>query len=146
MYGWPFSHGRPNPATWIIERLQSGERVNVVTDVQENPLWFYQCAEAIWRTIDWKIAGTIHVAGRDMVNRYEFARLVAQVFGLDETLIHAVDSSYFPALAARPANTSFVTERMEQELELKPLSLEEGLGRMRSLASGMSVLYSHGST
>ena len=141
MYGWQPPHARTNPATWLIDRLCRGEPTHLVTDVYENPLWSYQCAEAIWRVIQRGKTGIFHVAGRDVVNRYEFAHRVAAVFGLDATLLHPVDSTFFPAIAPRPKNTSFLTERMQAELGMEPLSLSDGLERMRSLSPLPSPLY-----
>jgi dTDP-4-dehydrorhamnose reductase len=133
MYGWHLAQGRTNPVTWLIERLQRGESTHIVTDVYENPIWSHHCAQAIWRAIQLGKAGTFHVGGKDVVNRYDFAKLVAEVFGLDASLLHPVDSRFFPAIAPRPKNTSFVTERMQSELGMEPLSLRQGLERMRSL-------------
>lgn len=134
MYGWQRPEARPNPVTWMIERLQRGETSCLVTDVYENPLWSYQCAEAIWRAIELEKTGIFHIAGKDIVNRYEFARMIAREFNLDASLIYPVDSSFFPTIAPRPRNTSFLTERMQAELGMAPLSLAEGLRRMRAEA------------
>lgn len=131
MYGWNHSFGRANPVTWIIEKLSHREPIHMVNDVYENPLYNVQCGEAIWEVVKRKPDGIFHLAGADVFNRYESARLVARVFDLDTSLIHSVDSSYFPSIAMRPKNTSFVTTRMEKELEIKPLRFEEGLLDMK---------------
>ena len=133
MYGWQPPRSRVNPVTWLIDRLRRGESTPLVTDVYENPLWSNHCAEAIWRTIELRKAGIFHIAGLDVINRFELGKAVAQTFDLDASLLHPVDSSFFPAIAPRPKNTSFLTERMQAELQMKPLSLHEGLSRMRSL-------------
>jgi dTDP-4-dehydrorhamnose reductase len=132
MYGWHGIEGRANPATWIIERLRKGERINLVTDVYENPLWSNHCAEAIWKIVELGKTGIFHIAGKDVVNRYEFAKSVAEVFGLDHSLLNPVKSSFFPTIALRPPNTSFRTERMEKELHMYPLPLLKGLEHMRA--------------
>jgi dTDP-4-dehydrorhamnose reductase len=134
MYGWHAPEGRANPATWIIDRLSRGEKIHLVTDVYENPLWSYHCAEAIWRLIRLGKTGIWHIAGKDVVNRYEFGKLVVQTFGLDLSLLHPVNSSFFPTIAPRPRNTSFLVERMRTELGMEPLSVLEGLEHMRALA------------
>lgn len=134
MYGWHLAEGRANPVTWLLERLRKGEATPLVTDVRENPLWSHQCAEAIWRILELGKTGIFHVAGQNVVNRYELGQLVAQVFELDVSLLRPVDSSFFPSIAPRPHNTSFLTERMEQELALVPLSVRQGLEQMRRLA------------
>lgn len=73
------------------------------------------------------------------MNRFEFAKLVAEVFNLDSSLWHPVDSSFFPGIAPRPLNTSFLPERMQGELDIEPLSIYEGLMRMRSVDRSASL-------
>jgi dTDP-4-dehydrorhamnose reductase len=69
--------------------------------------------------------GIYHAAGRDHLSLYQFALRVAEVFDLDAGLITPVPDSYFPEIAPRPRDTSFDTAKMEKELHLKPLSLDE---------------------
>jgi dTDP-4-dehydrorhamnose reductase len=132
MYGWNRAATRPNPATWIYEKLLKGEAVELVDDVRENPLYNLQCGRALWAALRKKPAGIVHLAGKGVVNRWQFGLKVAEAFGLDASLIKRVDSSRFPSIAARPPDTSFVTTRMEKELGIKPMTLEEGLRDMKA--------------
>ncbi len=132
MYGWNHEVTRPNPATWIYERLMRGETVSMVTDVRENPLYNISCGHALWTVIAQRPSGIFHLAGRDEVNRFEFALAVAEAFGLDQSLLKPVTSTAFPGIAARPKNTAFVTARMESELGVKPMALSEGLAAMKA--------------
>ena len=134
MYGWNHPVCRPNPATWILEKLMRGEAIQLVDDVFENPLYNIQCGEALWQIVRRRLSGTFHLAGRDVVNRVALGRQIAKTFGLDAGLIRPVTSSAFPDIAPRPPNTSFVTRRMEKELGVKPIALEEGLGHMKAHA------------
>lgn len=136
MYGWNYSATRSNPVTWVIEKLKSGEAVNVVNDVYENPLYNIQCAAALWEIAGRKPTGIFHLAGRDTVNRYELALQVADVFGLDGSLVHPVGSDFFPSIAARPKNTSFDTTRMERELGVRPVTVADGLRDMKARLGG----------
>jgi dTDP-4-dehydrorhamnose reductase len=130
MYGWPHPMGRPNPVTWVIDALERGEILHVVNDVFENPIYNICAARAIWAILASDVAGVFHLAGRDVTSRYELARTVARIFDLDDTLIRPVSSDYFPAIAPRPRNTSFVTTRMESDLGVPPSPLEESLRLM----------------
>jgi len=132
MYGWNHVVSRPNTATWIYDKLMRGETVQIVKDVYENPLFNLQCARALWAVVRKQPSGVFHVAGKDVVNRYQFALKIAEVFGLDASLLKPVESSFFDGIAPRPKNTSFVTTRMERELGIAPLSLEEGLKAMKA--------------
>ena len=131
MYGWPNKNGRPTWALWVIENLRQGKKLNMVNDVYENPLLSQSCAEGIWAVVQRGEHGIYHLAGRDVVNRYEFARIIAQVFGLDESLIQSVASDFFADLAPRPKNTSYVTHKMESGLGMKPVGIRDGLTYMR---------------
>jgi dTDP-4-dehydrorhamnose reductase len=138
MYGWNHVVNRPNPVTWVYEKLLRGERLSLVDDVFENPLYNHQCGRALWAILRQKPAGLFHLAGADRVNRHELGLAVARTFGLDESLIDRVDSSAFPSIAHRPPDTTFVTERMEGELGVSPLTLAEGLGQMKARMSAGS--------
>jgi dTDP-4-dehydrorhamnose reductase len=132
MYGWNRAATRPNPATWIYEKLLKGEAVELVDDVRENPLYNLQCGRALWAALRKKPKGLVHLAGKGAVNRWQFGLKVAEVFGLDASLVKRVDSSRFPSIAARPPDTTFVTTRMERELGVAPMTLEEGLRDMKA--------------
>ena len=131
MYGWNNIHERLNFATWLIKKLGNGEQVNIVDDVYENPLFNHSCAEAIWGLIMSDKEGVYHIADRDVVSRYEFSKIIAEVFSLRQDLITPVSSDFFPKLAPRPPNTSYTTVKIEQELKFKPLGIREGLLLMR---------------
>lgn len=135
MYGWNHIVTRPNPATWIYDKLMRGEEVHLVTDIFENPLFNLQCGRALWAAAKKRPEGIIHLAGKDVVSRHQFALQLAKVFDLDASLIHPVKSSFFPSIAPRPKNTAFVTKRMEHELGVPPLTLEAGLREMKATMS-----------
>src|SRR5205807_4781969 len=51
---------------------------------------------ALWAMVRKKLEGIVHLAGKDMVNRWQFGLKVAKAFGLDAKLIRKVGSSRFP--------------------------------------------------
>ncbi|MDD5680407.1 MAG: SDR family oxidoreductase [Candidatus Omnitrophica bacterium] len=131
MYGWNNKHERSNTVTWLIEKLRKREKVNMVNDVYENPLFNRSCADIIWSLVDLGKEGLYHVAGKDVVNRFEFANLIAEVFYLDKSLINAVPGSYFTNLAPRPPDTSYDVGKVERELKIQLPRLKESLSLMR---------------
>lgn len=136
MYGWNHSVCRPNPATWIFEKLMRGEGISMVDDVYENPLYNLACGEVLWALIRKKSPGIFHAGGSESINRYRFALKVAKIFGLDPKLIKRVKSSHFKSIARRPKNTTFDVRRMKKVLGVKAWSVEEGL---RSMKENMRV-------
>lgn len=133
MYGWNNIYERNNLVTFLIDKLSKKKAVNMVYDVYENPLSSYSCADAVWSIVRNNINGIYHIAGRDIVNRYEYAMAIADVFDLNKNLIKPVNSSFFPSIAIRPKNTSYITKKIEMELDFRPLGLKEGLTQLKKI-------------
>ena len=138
LYGWPFPGERDNPVVWWVKSLEAGKTINVVDNVYSNPLPAWSCAQVIWAVIQKNRTGVYHAAGRDHVSLYQFALQTSTEFGLNPRLIQPVPDSFFPEIAPRPKDTSYDTTKMESELGIKPVGLQDGLSKMhaeRSLGS-----------
>ena len=127
MYGLSNSEERKSFFMWVLEKLRKKETIHIVNDVFENPLLSNQCSGLIWKLVDKNATGTYHIAGRDVLSRYEAALVIAKIFSLDKSLIKAVPSSFFKNMAKRPKNTSYNTSKIEQESKEAPIGFEEGL-------------------
>lgn len=106
LYGWPWPGGRPNWATLVINKLSQGQGVKLVNDIYWQPTYVTYCAEVIWKLIN-ESHETYQVASAERCTLYEFGLKVAEVFGLDQSLIEPVGSDYFPAIAPRPKDTAY---------------------------------------
>ncbi len=131
MYGWQPEGARLNPATWILHMLTQGKKLHMVDDRFINPLFNLSAAEAIAKIISSEHKGIFHIAGKNRVSRFELAREIASVFKLPISRIVSVKSSFFPNLTIRPVDPSLSTQKMEKYLGLIPLSLSEGLVKMK---------------
>ncbi len=131
MYGWAPKGGRNNPVGWVIEELKKKNTINVVNDVYNNHLYVGQAVDVIWEIIKKnKINETYNVGGAESINRYDLAIMTAKVFGLDTSLINSVTSDFFKNIVPRPKDTTFVTLKIEKQLNIKPLKIIEGLKKM----------------
>jgi dTDP-4-dehydrorhamnose reductase len=139
MYGWPYPGERDNPVVWWLRSLKEGKPIKVVDNVFNKPLPAWSCAEVIWEVIRQNRSGIYHAAGRDHLSLYQFALHVAEIFDLDARLITPVPDSYFPEIAPRPKDTSFDTSKMEKELGVKTVGVNEGLARMKSERNAILV-------
>jgi dTDP-4-dehydrorhamnose reductase len=131
MYGWPLPGGRENAVTRWVASLEQGAPVAVACDLYTQPLLAEDCADAVWAVTVHQRSGIYHVAGADRLRLFDFARHVARAFGLDEHLVTQASAEELSAFAPRPRDTSFVTDKMERELGVRPVGVEEGLRRMR---------------
>jgi dTDP-4-dehydrorhamnose reductase len=133
MYGWNHVFERHNIATYAISKITNGEQVQVYDDIFVTPLFSHSCAKAIWKIIEKEKYDIFNIAGADRVSIYQLLGKVAEIFDLDANLIKPVQQGFFNEWVKRPKDTSFKTDKMEKELDLKPLSLDEGLRLMKEI-------------
>jgi dTDP-4-dehydrorhamnose reductase len=121
-----------NFVTWVIDKLRKKEKINAVFDQFGNPTLADSCAEIILQLLMKERCGIYNVVGKDYVNRFAFASEIADVFGLDKTLINPVSSEYLNQTAKRPKFGGFKTNKIEEESGIKLLTTEESLGIMKT--------------
>lgn len=131
IYGWNHPFERANMVTLAIQKLRRKEIVYVYEDVYCNPVLAEFCAKAIWKVIEKGLQGAFNIGGKDRVNIYQFIKLAAAVFELDQDLVKPVRQGFFKELTLRPKDTSYKTDKMESSLGIKALSLRDGLAIMK---------------
>jgi len=69
--------------------------------------------------------GIFHVVGPDFINRFEWAKIVADVFSLDKSKIHPIDSSSLN-LPAKRHNIRISNKKLETEIGMKMRGIKNG--------------------
>jgi len=119
---------------WVLSSLRQGKKVPAYSDQTNCPTLVDDLARAIFTLHSTDKTGLYHAVGRSCVNRYEFARAIARIFHFPEDLVIPVLSESAPQLAKRPKNCCLSTERLERDIKLQFMTVEEGL---RHLSSGV---------
>ena len=132
IYGATPAAGKVNFVLWVMETLQKGGRVKIVTDQWNTPTLNTNLAEMTLEVVQRRLTGTFHLCGATRVSRFEFAQLIAEAFGLDKSLIDPVLSSQFTWPAKRPMDSSLDTSKARQTLQNKPLEIGEALKRLKA--------------
>ena len=75
--------------------------------------------------------GIFHVVDSTCSNRFEFAKVIAKVFKLDENLVERVSvHDNLKNIAKRPKNACLNNSKAKQELELDFNTIEEGVSKV----------------
>ena len=127
VYGTGHALSRSNVVLWVLDRLSDGEPIHVVDDQWRTPTYVEDLAKGIERMVHFEKTGIYHLSGREMMTVYDLACTVANMFGLDDSLIHPVDSDYFDDAVDRPPRTGFLILKAESELGYTPRPIHEGL-------------------
>lgn len=131
LYG--FAPGvKENFALWLIRSLRDGQPVRVVDDQIGNPTLVDDLAFGLIRGMELARTGIYHLAGREIMSRFEFAGRLAEVFDLPVDLIQPIKTASLRQPAPRPLNSGLVTLKAEVELGFRPSTVEEGLQLLRS--------------
>ncbi len=122
---------KPNFVTWVVESLRADTPINVVNDQYNTPTYTNNCAHALFRLCERHLSGIYHVSGREQLSRYDFARAIADVFGLNSKLINVTSTDMLRQQARRPMNSSLRVEKAERALGMRLADVHEGLSALR---------------
>jgi dTDP-4-dehydrorhamnose reductase len=130
VFGW-HDDGK-NFVLQLLARLRQGERFAVPDDQDITPTYAPNLADVLTDLVGDGFTGLIHVAGRRTLNRYEFARAAARVFGLDPTRITPTPTAALPLKARRPRAAGLATDKVRRLVRTPVLDPEEALAAMRA--------------
>lgn len=130
LYGYE-SHVRSNFALWVIDALTRKRAISVVTDQMGNPTLADDLARGLIALTGKNYHGVLHAAGEEWISRFEFAKRLAGVFELDDSLIQEIETRSLKLPASRPLLSGLKTERMNQ-LGIHFLKMDPALRLMRA--------------
>jgi dTDP-4-dehydrorhamnose reductase len=122
---------RPNFVTWLIEKLKNGESLKIVNDQFGNPTLVDDLAGAIFKVIERKKWDLYHVSGSELIDRYNFALKVADVFKLNKNLITPITTPELKQPAPRPLKSGFIIDKARADLDIEMSNGEEGLKKLK---------------
>ena len=130
LYGW--NKIKQNFITWIINKLQKNEVINIVTNQHNSPTFVKNLAKILMKLIEKDAQGIYHTAGDCTLNRYEMALKCADIFELDKDLISQIES--IEQKAIRPKNVGLDINKLKKLIgsELKIYNLDDGLNYMKN--------------
>lgn len=112
---------------WVYENLQAGKNIRVVTDQYNNPTLVSDLAKGTRLAVEHVVKGVFHIAGKEYLNRYDFALKIANAFGLDKYRISPVTSEVLKQNSARPPRGGLKIDLAQSELNYAPHSISEAL-------------------
>jgi dTDP-4-dehydrorhamnose reductase len=131
----------------VIHSLESGKPVHAATDLYSSPTLIDDLALAIVRATERRRFGLYHVAGPEMLSRFEFAQRVAEAFRVDGSLILPTTSAevkkLIPGRAERPLKSALVSLKAQTDLGVRLSNVSEGLQVMER---GLHDLLGEGAT
>lgn len=118
---------KPDFVHVIRDRLKRGEPTAGVTDQIITPTYIDDIAHAFDTFVEKEIVGTYHVVGSQSLSPYEVVEKIAEVYGLDKSLISKTTNQEFnKGRAPRPFKLLTNNDRIKK-LGVTMRTFEEGL-------------------
>jgi dTDP-4-dehydrorhamnose reductase len=111
----------------LVDTVRSGDVVFLRNDVTTNPVYLGDVVSAVEKAIKQKEGGLYHLGGNATLPEFEFGRLCARHFGLDEDLIQPYSSPEEDPSGRPAGDFSLDTRKMVRQFDWRPTPLEEGL-------------------
>jgi len=122
-----FPHTSASFLNWVVSSLKNNQEIKVVEDQFNNPTWTRSMSDIIELSIENDIEGIIHWGDSVHISRFEFAKLIAKKFSLNESLIKPVLTSELNQPARRPLQSGLSTEKLVNMLDIIPPSIDDCL-------------------
>lgn len=117
IYGEPLAPHQSSFSHLLIRNLREGTPSKVFTDQYRSPVPVEALAAAVLEISDRALSGVWHLGGPERVSRSEFARLLADVAGLDPAPLEDVSMDDARLAAPRPRDVSLNTAKARAGLE-----------------------------
>jgi len=127
IYGW-----RPHLArqvSWMVDDLQAGKPLRLYTDELRCPIWVESLAAAVVELAGMTYTGVLHVAGAQILSRYEFGMRLLRFHGLDPSPVIPVSSR--ESGLRRPLDCTLDCSRARALLRTPLPGVDEVLGKVR---------------
>ena len=125
-FGWSPTGSR-SILEFFVNSLRSGTPVSGYTDFTVTSTYTQFLIGAIWKLAQQRATGVVHVASADKFSKYEFATTVAEVFGLDRSLISPVEAAAATHATSRARDLSLRVGKLESLIGTEAPSQRAGI-------------------
>ena len=113
--------------SWVIQQLKLKNKIKVVMDQYSNPTLVDNLGEFLLSLYEKDRSGVFNISGKDNISRFEFSKMLAKEFDLDETLIEPITTAELNQPAKRPQKVALNVSKAEKASGMQTLRLEEAI-------------------
>lgn len=131
IFGWSPVESETGFTERLLEQLRSGESVAMDYLRHATPILATDLAELLEAAFTNGLTGIHHAGGAERVNPFRFACLLAEEFGLETSLVSALETPMEQRKAWASGETSLQTRRIKRATDGAIPLLRDGLARFR---------------
>ena len=127
IYDWDF---RVRFFNYVVDNLKNQREIEATYDVFNSVTLVDSLIQSIFLAIKKDVSGLFHVVDSTCVNRFEFAKCIAEIFKLDKKLIKKKSIDDIDVIAKRPKNACLNNSKAKKELGMEFRTLEKGIKKV----------------
>lgn len=131
-YSWKKNWHHTNSALRVIDHLNFSEKHVEISDWYNTPTYVPDFVNCTQKLLIEDCTGIFHVVGPDLMNRFDFALNVADIFNLDRNKIKSINSSEL-GLPAKRANVKLNNVKTFEKIGIKISNIHDGLKKMKEI-------------
>lgn len=132
IFGWNMQ-SKTSLAEWILTRIENGRPVPGFVDTTFSPLLVNDLASPITDLTRRGAQGVFHLASAEPCSKYDFARLVADIFGFDAGLVKKSVIGDSALSAPRPRHTWLRADKAQNFLGRPLPTIRQSVEKFRAL-------------
>ncbi len=140
-YGWGLD-SRNSLSDWIISSLRNNYYIECYSNIFFTPLYLHELYRIILMLINEDERGLINVSSNERISKFEFAKKIADIFGLKTSLIKEAHFYSDNLRVKRPLDLSLSNEKLKNTLNIKINSLEDQISELRQNENKIGSFFS----
>jgi dTDP-4-dehydrorhamnose reductase len=121
----------------LIRASRAGQGFRLAVDQKASPSYNPDVAAASVELAEGDLHGIWHIAGPEVLDRYDFALRICRAFGLDTSRLSAVTTAALAQKAYRPLDGGLKVTKAQARLTTRLRGPDEGLHAMRDAGAGV---------
>ena len=131
-------HQQKNFVYQLRRAAREGRGFRLAADQKASPSYNPDVAAASVELAESNRTGVWHIAGSEVVDRYDFGLRIYRTFGLDSSRLAAVTTASLGQKAARPLDGGLKVEKAQAALTTRLRGPDEGLRAMREAEEALT--------
>ena len=127
-FGKSFSKKRNSYSDYIINNLSKNNKIRIPSNVFFNPIHIESLNSIILKLIKKRAKGIINIGSKDVISKFNFAKLIAKKKKLSKRFLSSYQSVYL--VNKRPLSTFMSTKKLRKTINIKIPSIYDEIKRL----------------
>tara|TARA_Y100001970_G_scaffold16576_1_gene18693 strand:+ start:68610 stop:69524 length:915 start_codon:yes stop_codon:yes gene_type:complete len=124
---------RRSYSEYIMYNVNKGKVIKLTDDIFFTPISIYLLIDILMKLIIQNKKGIFNIVGNERISKYQFGKIIAKEFNLNQKFIYKIKSVYNKKNALRPKDMSLSNEKIKNNLNIKIPSIKNQIKYIKTI-------------